>query len=77
MTELVPLKTNFVNCHAKSTWQFQLCLLRIIRPLHVGTKGQIQKLEAGQNKLSHLPIDESTLQLKKAVPQMYALIQVT
>lgn len=43
----------------------------------MGTKGQIQKLEAGQNKLSHLPIDESTLQLKKAVPQMYALIQVT
>lgn len=32
----------------------------------MGTKGQIQKLEVGQNKLSHLPIDESTLPLKKS-----------
>lgn len=40
MTGLVPLERNFVNCHAKTTWQSELCLLKITRPttsLHAGT----------------------------------------
>lgn len=40
MTGLVPLERNFVNCHAKTTWQLELCLLKITRPttsLHAGT----------------------------------------
>lgn len=56
----------------------ELCLLKIIRPttsLNAGTKRQIQKLEVGQNKLSHLPINELTLPLKKVAPQMYVLIR--
>lgn len=40
MTGLVSLGWNFVNCHAKTTWQLELCLLKITRPttsLHAGT----------------------------------------
>lgn len=69
MTGLVPPERNSVNCHAKTTWQWRLYLLKIIRPttsLNAGTKWQLQKLEVGQNKVSYLPINDLTLPLEKS-----------
>lgn len=46
MTGLVPLGRNFVNCHAKTTWQLELCLLKITRPttsLHAGTGSRLEE----------------------------------
>lgn len=75
MSKEVPLKSPSARRRESSgsndracTPREEFCQLPRKNCLAIGTvltERQIQKLEAGQNKRSHLPINELTLPLKK------------